>query len=384
MPGQTIATVRQSFMDSLTQFVLGAAVSTALLGKKLGPRKAALVGGVLGTLPDLDVFLPFDDPVDSFVYHRGWTHSVFVHVLAAPILGEGLLRLFKDLKDHRWLAWFTVFLCLSTHAGIDAMTVYGTRLFWPVYPDPVGVGSVFIIDPLYSLPLLAVVIWALFRSTWTRRLGAWTMAALIVSSGYLGLSVAVQRAVEARAGELLAANGGRPDKIFAIAAPFNILLWKVIGLHEDRYDNLYVSLLDEPTAAEIYSHPRHAELTACASTTEAFRKLEWFSRGFYRSDLEGNRIVISDLRMGMTPAYVFRFAVAEAREGQVFPIAPERVSNIVSVNPEDWSWLAARVLGQPMIRRAEAEIAGEELFLAAPACAPSGVSDTRTAPEPVG
>ncbi|MBO6510809.1 MAG: metal-dependent hydrolase, partial [Roseibium sp.] len=44
-------------MDSITQFVLGAAVSTACLGKTLGPRKAALIGGVLGTVPDLDVFL---------------------------------------------------------------------------------------------------------------------------------------------------------------------------------------------------------------------------------------------------------------------------------------------------------------------------------------
>lgn len=369
-------------MDSLTQFVLGAAVSTAFLGKKLGPRKAALVGGVLGTLPDLDVFLLFDDPVDSFVYHRGWTHSVFVHALATPILGEGLLRLFTGLKDHRWLTWLTVFLCLSTHAGIDAMTVYGTRLFWPLYPDPVGVGSVFIIDPLYTLPLLAVVIWALFRRTWTRRLGAWTLAALIVSSGYLGLSAVIQRTVEARAGELFAANGERPDKIHAIAAPFNILLWKVIGLHEDRYDNLYVSLLDAPTAAEIYSHPRHPELTACASTTEAFKKLEWFSRGFYRSDLEDNRIVVSDLRMGMTPGYVFRFAVAEEREGQVFPIAPERVSSLVSVNPEDWSWLAARLLGQPMIRRAEAEVAGEVPIVAVPACRAADASKTPMAPKP--
>jgi inner membrane protein len=82
-------------MDSITQFVLGAAVSTACLGKKIGPRKAALVGGLLGTVPDLDVLIPFADPVDSFVYHRGWTHSVFVHALAAPVFGELLVRLFR-------------------------------------------------------------------------------------------------------------------------------------------------------------------------------------------------------------------------------------------------------------------------------------------------
>ena len=43
-------------MDSITQFALGAAVSGVLLGPKIGARKAVLLGGVLGTLPDLDTF----------------------------------------------------------------------------------------------------------------------------------------------------------------------------------------------------------------------------------------------------------------------------------------------------------------------------------------
>ncbi|EAV43812.1 hypothetical protein SIAM614_11828 [Stappia aggregata IAM 12614] len=345
-------------MDSLTQFVLGAAVSTALLGKKLGPRKAALVGGVLGTLPDLDVLIPYDDPVDSFVFHRGWTHSVFVHAFAAPLLGEGLVRLFKGLRDCRWLTWLTVFLCLATHAGIDAMTVYGTRLFWPFYPDPVGVGSVFIIDPLYTLPLLAVVIWALFKGTWTRRLQTFTVAVLAVSTGYLGLSVVLQRHVEQQAREIFRQEGIVPDEVFAIAAPFNILLWKVIGLQEGRYDNLYISLLDGVKAPEIYPHPRHPELVACVEETEAFRKLQWFSRGYYRAEQENDKIVISDLRMGMTPNYAFRFAIADVQDQGIRAMSPVRVTSEQRVNPEDWAWLTSRVMGELAIRRAEAAIAG--------------------------
>ncbi|MCV0425136.1 MAG: metal-dependent hydrolase, partial [Roseibium sp.] len=269
-------------MDSLTQFVLGAAVSTACLGKTLGPRRAVLIGGVLGTLPDLDVFIPFDDPIDSFVYHRGWSHSLLIHALATPIIGEGVRVLFKDLREHRWLAWATVFLCLSTHAIIDAMTVYGTRLFWPIYPDPVGVGSVFIIDPLYTLPLLVVVIWALCVKHWTNRLRNWVAGALIVTTAYLGTSVVVQRYVEYQARMIFQNQGVPPEKVFAIAAPFNILMWKVIGLSEERYDNLYYSLLDGAGSPEIYKHPRHPELVACLESTEAYRKLDWFSRGFFR------------------------------------------------------------------------------------------------------
>lgn len=347
-------------MDSITQFVLGAAVSTACLGKTLGPRKAALIGGVLGTVPDLDVFLPFDDPVDSFVYHRGWTHSIFVHALAAPVVGEGLRLLFKDLREHRWLVWATVFLCFSTHAIIDAMTVYGTRLFWPIYPDPVGVGSVFIIDPLYSLPLLGVVIWALCKKDWSSRLRNGVVGALAVTTAYMGLSVVIQHRVEAQARTVFEENGGVPDKIYAIASPFNILVWKVIGLSEDKYENLYLSLLDGDAPAEIYTHPRHPELVACLQDTEAFKKLNWFSRGYYRSELVDNRVVVSDLRMGLTPGYAFRFAIGEKQGEDIKPVGPTREEGFGRVNDQDWEWFADRLKGIPSVRLAEATAKTEQ------------------------
>ncbi|WP_299814246.1 metal-dependent hydrolase [uncultured Roseibium sp.] len=343
-------------MDSLTQFVLGAAVSTALLGSKLGPRKAALLGGALGTLPDLDVLIPFDDPVDSFVYHRGWTHSVFVHALATPILAEGLLRLFQGLRDHRLRVWAAVFLCLSTHAAIDAMTVYGTRIFWPFYRDPVGVGSVFIIDPLYTLPLLVMVVWALCTKTWTSRLRNWVAAALIVSTGYLALSVVVQQVVKDRALQVFLENGDPPDKIYALATPLNILVWKVIGLRQNSYDNMYLSLLDEPGPAEVYSHPRHLELVSCLGASEAFRKLDWFSRGYYRAELIDGDVVLSDLRMGLTPGYAFRFVIGETRDTGIEPSGPERLADTVRVEEGDWDWLGARLRGRTAVRRAEADM----------------------------
>ncbi|MTH97030.1 metal-dependent hydrolase [Roseibium sp. RKSG952] len=341
-------------MDSLSQFVLGAAVSTAFLGRKIGPRKAALVGGVLGTLPDLDVLIPFADPIDSFVYHRGWTHSVFVHALAAPILGEGLVRLFRGLRDHRWLTWMTVFLCLSTHAVIDAMTIYGTRIFWPFYPDPVGAGSVFIIDPLYTLPLLGVVIWALFRRNWTSRLQTSVVAVLLGSSAYLGASLAVQRHVEQMALEIFSDNGGKPERVLAIAAPFNILVWKVIGLDRDSYRNLYLSLAGGNEPLEVYTHPRNPELIACLEDTPAYQKLDWFSRGFNRAELVDGRVVVSDLRMGLTPGYAFRFVVAEADGQDIRSVTPKRDLSLRRADAEDFAWLGDRLLGIPAARAAEA------------------------------
>ncbi|MBS8258833.1 metal-dependent hydrolase [Roseibium polysiphoniae] len=341
-------------MDSLTQFVLGAAVSTVVLGKKLGPRKAALVGGVLGTLPDLDVFIPFDDPVDTFVFHRGWTHSLFVHALATPVIGEGLVRLFKGLRDHRWLTWLAVFLCLSTHALLDAMTIYGTRLLWPVYPEPLGVGSIFIIDPLYTLPLLGVVLWALFKKDWTKRFSRGLTAAVVFSSAYLGFGVAVQSHMENRARDVFAEAGIEPEQMMALAAPFNSVLWKVIGIENGTYHNLYLSLLDDDAPASIYSHPRRPDLTACLEDNEAFEKLAWFSRGYFKAEMIENQIVVSDLRMGMTPAYVFRFAVAEQAGDGAQAISPKREMSHRALSNGDGDWMLARLLGRQAVRAAEA------------------------------
>ena len=60
------------------------------LGPRIGPRKAVLVGAVLGTAPDLDVFVPLGDPVSDFVLHRGPTHSLIVQALVTPLFAEPL------------------------------------------------------------------------------------------------------------------------------------------------------------------------------------------------------------------------------------------------------------------------------------------------------
>jgi len=346
-------------MDSLTQFALGAAVSTCCLSKKLGPRKAAILGGALGTLPDLDVFLPFDDPVDSFVLHRGWTHAFAVHVLATPILGELIVRLSSALRDHRLLVWWTVFLCLTTHAAIDAMTVYGTRLFLPFSPDPVGVGSIFIIDPIYTLPLFFVTVWAIGDRDWSRRLQRAVVGALIFSTAYMGLSVVLQSHAETRARAIFAEAGLKPDRVFAIAAPLNTIVWKVMALEEGRYHNLYLSLFDGDHKPVIYTHPRHPELIACLEGNEAFEKLEWFSREYFKAERKGDKIIISDLRMGLTPNYVFRFAVAEESGDTFRAIPPRRAPTGERTSEGDLQWLWARLRGHPATRTAEA--AGTEV-----------------------
>jgi inner membrane protein len=118
-------------MDSLTQAVLGGAVGYAVLGNKVG-RKAAIYGAILGTLPDLDVFLPYAGEVEAFTYHRGFSHSLLVHLLISPLIVWLITICHRGATQYKKHWFWMIFLCLSTHDILDSFTVYGTQLLWPI------------------------------------------------------------------------------------------------------------------------------------------------------------------------------------------------------------------------------------------------------------
>lgn len=339
-------------MDSVTQFALGSAVGLACLGRRTGPRKAALLGGVLGTLPDLDVFIPVHDPVDAFVSHRGASHSLIAQAVATPLIGEITRLSFRELRDRRMLVYLAVYLCLATHALLDGMTVYGTRLLWPLWPEPVGLGSIFIIDPLFTLPLVIVFFMALFQRRWRSRFTNVVTIGLVLPILYLGWSAVAQQIVHNRAEAMLDEARLRVDRILSIPTPFNTLYWRAIVMSGERYLNLYLPILGGQDQVSVYAHPSGIGLVDCLRGNQAFEKLADFSDGFYRIDQRGDAIAVSDLRMGLTPNYAFQFLVAD-NNGEASPeIYPIR-SKGNRREPGDLKWLAAGAIGGNEIRQVE-------------------------------
>ncbi|NMM44112.1 metal-dependent hydrolase [Rhodospirillaceae bacterium KN72] len=351
-------------MDSATQFVLGACVGTSVLGRCLGPRKAAVLGGVLGSMPDMDVFYPFDDPVDSFVLHRSATHSLVMHALATPIFGEAILRLFKYFRDNasenRVPVYAAAFLCFTTHALLDAFTIYGTQLFWPITDYPVGIGSVFIIDPLYTLPLLVATIWALCLRQWNGGIRKALSVGLVLSSGYLAWTLGAQQWALAKAETALGRTLGAGEAL-SIPTPFNTLFWKVIVLADDRYANIYVPLFAGQDATRVYVHARTPAEGACLDAIPDFRRLADFAKGFYRiEEIENGDVAIADLRMGLTPNYVFRFDVARHVDGGLVETAPPiRVASQRNASG-DLDWLLSGIRGIAVPRTAEEDALGTD------------------------
>ena len=98
-------------MDSVTQAALGSAVGVAILGRRVPIWQAALAGAVVGTLPDLDVFLDKGDPVRNMVLHRAETHALFWQALASPVIAW-LMAFVTRTRTHFAHWWLMVVIGL--------------------------------------------------------------------------------------------------------------------------------------------------------------------------------------------------------------------------------------------------------------------------------
>ncbi|MRK23359.1 metal-dependent hydrolase [Pseudomonas sp. JG-B] len=308
-------------MDSLTQAVLGATIQGALLGRWQG-RKALLYGAMLGTLPDLDVVIRYTDAVAAMTYHRGFSHSIFVLSALAALLTL-LVRRWRPNPGYSTQRLFlTLWLVLVTHPLLDAFTSYGTQLLWPMQTPPIAWSSIFIIDPLYTLPLFAAVIGGLLFGL-RGRTPRLPVAALALSSLYLLSSLGGKFMAEQRVHEVLEREGIRPQAIFSAPTPFDTLLWRVTVLDGEDYHEALVSWFDhEPPRLERI--PRGTDLARRLRDSPQHVRLAWFTHGILRYDQIDQMLVVTDLRLGMTGFHPFRFILAEQRDGRWQPVAQAR------------------------------------------------------------
>ena len=328
-------------MDSLTQIALGACVAAACV-PAAHRRKALAVGAMLGTMPDLDVVVDYGDPVANFTQHRGFSHSLVVLVPLAVALWWAMKRWWPPVREApgRWFA--AVMLTLTTHVLLDAHTAYGTQLWWPLDSPPVAWATLFIIDPTYTLPLLIAAVVTL----WRPRVAAagWCLAtALALSTAYLGWSWIAQGIVVRNARASLADRGLADAPIFATPTPFNTLLWRVVVLDEEGHLEGFDSVVADDGPIEFAFRPSDRAALAAAAAVPAAQRLRWFANEFVSASVDGDLLVLTDLRMGQDPDHVFRHAVARRGNPHWHEIEPQRLpaemnlDRLRGVWPRIWS-----------------------------------------------
>lgn len=284
-------------MDSFTQIVLGAAVGDAVLGKKVG-NKAMLYGAIAGTIPDLDVLARyFTDTVTATEWHRGFSHSIFFSILFAPLFGWLVWKL--NPKDSaNWKKWsWLMFWGLFTHPILDVFTTWGTQLFWPLKAR-LAFQSIFVIDPLYTLPFFIFLLLAMFQERSSQKRIRYTRCGLVISSCYLILTLILKWVAMHQFENSLEDQGISYTQLSTRPGPFNTVLWMANVDTEDSYLLASYSFFDsQPISFTAY--PKNHELLGSLTKNHKIKRLIKISNGWYTVTEKEGRIYFNDLRFGL-------------------------------------------------------------------------------------
>ena len=226
-------------MDPLTHALSGALLARAAARSSsqrhleqtgLPLRLQVAAGFAAAAFPDVDLVLRLIDTLTYLNWHQGPTHSLIL----LPLWAWLLAWLFSWLS--RWRYTWKLFVqpaCLgiAIHISGDLITSYGLMLFAPFATERFSLPLVFVIDPWFSLIIIAglLVSWRYPR----QRIPA--ILALTVLCGYVVfLSMLHQQAVKIatqHANEYATPHA----QISVLPQPLSPFHWKIIIRHGDNY-----------------------------------------------------------------------------------------------------------------------------------------------------
>jgi inner membrane protein len=252
---------------------------------------------------DLDVLIRSNtDPLLFLEYHRQFTHSLFFIPLGGVLSALFLHWIF----GRRWHLSFikSCIFCISgyaTHALLDACTTYGTQLLWPFNDHRFAWNNMSIIDPVYTLPLIVLVITAAIKK---RPLLA--KIALVWVFAYPCFGVIQRERAEAAGWQLAFDRGHQPLRLEAKPSFANLLLWKIIYETEQYY---YVDAVRVVLSTRLYPGDSVEKLDIEKHLTWLDRnsqqakdivRFRIFSNDYIAVDKNNNNRIV-DIRYSMVP-----------------------------------------------------------------------------------
>ena len=289
-------------MDPLTQGVIGAA-----LPQSIGNKKSLGIIGILGFLsglaPDLDVFIRSEsDPILFLEFHRQFTHSLifipFGGLICALVLHFFISKRFKiRFKD----TWIYSTLGYATHGLLDACTSYGTLLFWPFSQTRIAWNNISIIDPLFTLPLLILIVIAGLKQ---KRIFA--VIAILWAVFYLSLGVYQKNEAIKVSKTIAKSRGHDASRINVKPSIGNILLWKSIYETQDKF---YIDAIRLGWSPKIFNgesidkiniQSAFPWLMLKSQQAKDIKRFKWFSNGYIAINPK-NKNQIIDIRYSELP-----------------------------------------------------------------------------------
>jgi inner membrane protein len=236
-------------------------------------------------------------------WHRGPSHAWWAALLGALLWAPAIRWMHRRSADcPRFRAVFIgATLVFVTHVLIDVFTVYGTQVLAPFSRHGFQTGNLFIIDPLYTLPLLVGAGLALVLPSAGARRRA-NFVGLALSTLYVGWSFVAQ----AGASRVFAAELTRqghpvvPGRTLTTATPLNTILWRHLAEVDGGFLIGYWSWRDADRQVCFEFVPRGGDaLSPTTRTSRAFGAVAWFTQDYWLVlPLQGDstRLKVVDLR----------------------------------------------------------------------------------------
>jgi len=287
-------------VDPISQGSLGAVIPGSIWGPKQY-RVAVLLGCLAGLAPDLDVLIQSStDPLLFLEYHRQFTHALMFIPIGALVIASVCYPVVR-----RWLSFTQAYLaCLlgyATHGFLDACTTYGTQLFWPFTNFRVSWNVVSVLDPMFTIPLLVIVIVATVKR---KRAIAWFGLGWTVIYLTFG-AFQHQRAMD-EGMEIALGMEHSPAMLSAKPTIANLIAWKVVYLHDGVFyahavhTGFDTKRCGSVSAPQLDVSSQFPWLDEKSQQAEDVKRFSWFSQDYVAVDpTNPNKII--DMRYTFAP-----------------------------------------------------------------------------------
>ena len=232
-------------MDTVTHALFGALVSRVVTnnsGRKNGSLShyiPLMVTSVAAVFPDSDYFLFLIDPLEFLAeWHRSFTHSFVLLPVWTILLSVLTLALFRGLKKHIFAISGFIALGLASHIMLDLLTVYGTRIFYPLSSHSFSFGTTFIIDPYLSLIVIVGLIISFFRAPRST-----AVIFMIIFCVYILFQWRLKSEAHMAGVDWFSQSDVADTNIVALPQPFSPFHWRIIHHENGQYSTALIDLI---------------------------------------------------------------------------------------------------------------------------------------------
>ena len=291
-------------MDPICHTLVGAALGCTGLERRTRYGRATLI--IAANLPDIDVVAHSMGGAASYAFRRGVTHGIPALIILPVLLALlmiGWSRMWPGRGSgppvsFRWLLILSI-VGVLTHPTLDWMNTYGMRWLMPIADVWFYGGTLFIIDWVAWLVLLAGLIGTRFvvrdRIRWFQRPASVALAVLVA---YIAMNYVITQ--QAEAATLRALADDPPARLLASPVPLDPFRREVVLEYDDEYRfgtfRLFGGGYTDDDLAVARGDP--STLERARTTTDGRWFLHWarfpYSMSYVADGRE--RIVIADAR----------------------------------------------------------------------------------------